>query len=219
MVSTPHSEAHVEEADLARSDSRVATREQIVFHPYPEELYERVVIAGARTLVLRPIRAEDEEKLVSFHSHLSADSIYCRYFSFHPELSDEETYHLTHVDYEDRLALVLEDGVDLVAVARYERYPGTADAEAAFVVRDDYQHLGLGHHPPGQCRVGAGRDDFYRRDAVSKSRHARRLSSQWFPAHVIGFGRRDQRAHLPRPSGNCDSNRSGHSVMREHPWS
>jgi GNAT superfamily N-acetyltransferase len=41
--------------------------------------------------------------------------------------------------------LVIEDGDYLVGVARYERYPGTSEAEVAFVVRDDYQHLGLGH--------------------------------------------------------------------------
>jgi GNAT superfamily N-acetyltransferase len=43
------------------------------------------------------------------------------------------------------LALVIEDGDDLVAVGRYDRYPLTTKAEAAFVVRDDYQKLGLGH--------------------------------------------------------------------------
>ena len=51
---------------------------------------------------------------------------------------------MTNVDYEDRLALVIEDGDELVGVARYERYPNTSEAEVAFLVRDDYQHLGLG---------------------------------------------------------------------------
>jgi GNAT superfamily N-acetyltransferase len=32
-----------------------------------------------------------------------------------------------------------------VAVGRYDRCPGSTTAEVAFVVRDDYQHLGLGH--------------------------------------------------------------------------
>lgn len=111
---------------------------------YPQELEANIVIDGGKTLLLRAIRDADEDKLVDFHSHLSADSIYCRYFSFHPELSHDEVHHLTHVDYDSRLALVIEDGDELVGVARYERYPGTSDAEVAFVVRDDYQHLGLG---------------------------------------------------------------------------
>jgi GNAT superfamily N-acetyltransferase len=130
-------------ARLVESD---ATFERPDNHHYPEELVERVTISGGRTLTLRPIRADDDEKLLEFHYRLSADSIYCRYFSFHAELSSDEVHHLTHVDYGTRLALVIEDGDDLVGVARYERYPTTTTAEVAFLVRDDYQHLGLGHH-------------------------------------------------------------------------
>ena len=94
---------------------------------------------------MRPIRPDDATKLDAFHQHLSSDSIYRRYFSIHPELSEKELCHLTQVDYVDRLALVMEDGDELVAVARFDRYPGTTGAEVAFVVRDDYQHMGLGH--------------------------------------------------------------------------
>jgi GNAT superfamily N-acetyltransferase len=112
---------------------------------FPDELTADVPVATGATLHLRPIRGEDAEKLVAFHSHLSFDSIYRRYFSLHPELSDDEVRHFTQVDYVDRLALVIEDGEELVAVGRYDRYPETPTAEVAFVVRDDYQHLGLGH--------------------------------------------------------------------------
>lgn len=112
---------------------------------YPGELESDFAIVATRKLRLRPIRSDDQQRLTAFHQHLSADSIYRRYFSFHPELSGDELEHLTHVDYVDRLALVIEEGDALIGVARYERYPDTSEAEAAFVVRDDYQHLGLGH--------------------------------------------------------------------------
>jgi GNAT superfamily N-acetyltransferase len=62
----------------------------------------------------------------------------------HPDLSRKEIDHLTSVDYVDRLALVVEDAGRLVAVGRYDRLPGTAEAEVAFVVADAYQHVGLG---------------------------------------------------------------------------
>jgi GNAT superfamily N-acetyltransferase len=113
--------------------------------PYPQELEADVVLDDSRTLKIRPIRVDDEGRILTFHSHLSDDSIYCRYFSFHPELSRKEVAHLTHVDYDNRLALVVEDRDEIVGVARYDRYGGTSVAEVAFVVRDDYQHLGLGH--------------------------------------------------------------------------
>jgi GNAT superfamily N-acetyltransferase len=51
---------------------------------------------------------------------------------------------LTHVDYVDRMALVVEDCDRLVAVCRYERLPDTTEAEIAFVVADNYQHHGIG---------------------------------------------------------------------------
>jgi GNAT superfamily N-acetyltransferase len=95
-------------------------------------------------LLLRPIRSDDDERIVDFHKRLSFDSVYRRYFSIHPELSTEEVRHLVNVDYANRLAFVVLDGNDLVAVGRYDRLPETATADLAFVVSDDYQHLGLG---------------------------------------------------------------------------
>ena len=53
------------------------------------------------------------KKLLAFHPLLSTDSSYCRYFSYHPELSRDELHRLTHVDYVNRLALVIEDGGEL----------------------------------------------------------------------------------------------------------
>jgi len=112
---------------------------------FPEELEADVQVANGATLRLRPIRCSDAEKLVEFHTHLSPDSIYRRYFSLHPVLSTTEVRHFTQVDYVNRLALVVEDGDALVAVGRYDRYPESTTAEVAFVVRDDYQYLGIGH--------------------------------------------------------------------------
>jgi GNAT superfamily N-acetyltransferase len=113
---------------------------------YPAELEADFTVHTGVTLHLRPIRSSDATKLIAFHHRLSFDSIYRRYFSVHPELSRAEVVYLTEVDYVDRLALVIEDNDELVAVGRYDRYPSTSTAEVAFVVRDDYQHLGLGHH-------------------------------------------------------------------------
>ena len=125
------------ESDLPKPATRVAGH-------YPVELETDFKVRGGATLHLRPIRSDDSAKLVAFHNKLSFDSIYRRYFSIHPELSQHEVAHLTEVDYLDRLAFVVEDGDDLVAVGRYDREPSTTTAEVAFVVRDDYQHVGIG---------------------------------------------------------------------------
>lgn len=111
---------------------------------YSSELAEDVVTEKGLTLQLRPIRPSDARVLLEFHALLSPDSVYRRYFSVHPELSDAEVIHLTTVDYVDRFAFIVLDHDDLVGVARYDRIPGTANAEVAFVVADQYQGQGIG---------------------------------------------------------------------------
>jgi GNAT superfamily N-acetyltransferase len=111
---------------------------------YPVEL-EREWTTRLGTIVrVRPIRPDDAPQLLLFHRQLSPSSVYRRHFFTHPELSPSEVAHFTQVDYLDRLALIAEDAGHMVAVGRYERSPGTTEAEVAFVVADAYQHLGIG---------------------------------------------------------------------------
>ncbi len=111
---------------------------------YPAELESEARTRDGGAIRLRPIRPDDGRMLREFHERLSDQSIYHRYFVLHRRLSSTEIEHLTTVDYVDRLALVVEDGGCLVAVGRYERLPGTNEAEVAFVVADSHQHRGLG---------------------------------------------------------------------------
>ena len=111
---------------------------------YPSELVDEVVTERGLRLLLRPIRPSDAPLLARFHTQLSSDSVFRRYFSAHPTLSDAELVHLTTLDYVDRLAFVLLDGEDLVGVGRYDRLGEAPRAEVAFLVDDDYQHQGLG---------------------------------------------------------------------------
>ncbi len=85
-----------------------------------------------------------QRALIEFHRHLSQRSTYLRFFTVHPTLSAAEVERFTTVDYTDRLALVVETEVGLIAVGRFDRYVGSPEAEVAFVVADDYQHHGIG---------------------------------------------------------------------------
>ncbi len=58
---------------------------------------------------------------MAFHGRLSEDTVYARFFSSKPTLSAAEVERFTHVDHDDRVALVAELGDRLVAVARYDR--------------------------------------------------------------------------------------------------
>lgn len=103
-----------------------------------------VLLTDGSTAHVRDIRPGDAEALVEFHHALSAQSVMLRFFGPHPRLSPAEVEHFTNVDGVDRVALVAERGGRLVAVARYDRPPGHEEAEAAFVVADEFQGRGLG---------------------------------------------------------------------------
>jgi acetyl coenzyme A synthetase (ADP forming)-like protein len=112
----------------------------------PWEAWEAdVVVSDGSTVHVRSIQPDDDERLVDLHSRLSPETIYRRFFSAHPRLSPEEVRRFTHVDHLDRAALVATavQGA-LIAVARYDRIPGSESAEVAFVVDDAYQGRGVG---------------------------------------------------------------------------
>lgn len=98
---------------------------------------------GARICV-RPITADDDERLRRFHERLSSETVYLRFFTPHPELSAAEATYFTHVDHRCREALVAVSGDDIVGVARFDRLPGSDDAETAVVVDDAWQGRGVG---------------------------------------------------------------------------
>jgi GNAT superfamily N-acetyltransferase len=111
---------------------------------YPRELEREVSGADGLRYRMRPIRPDDGPHLVEFHHHLSPHSVYLRFFTFHPTLSEAEVARFTTVDYVDRLALVAEIDGRLIAVGRFDRAAGAKEAEVAFVVADEYQHHGVG---------------------------------------------------------------------------
>jgi GNAT superfamily N-acetyltransferase len=118
--------------------------------PVPEEtarLEGCLALRNGKTIHVRPIRADDTEGLCAFHTRLSTDTVVFRYFRSVPILQEDQAEHLTHVDYESRMALVATTGAgddeQIIAVVRYERVaPQTA--EVAFVVEDRWQGLGIG---------------------------------------------------------------------------
>ena len=111
---------------------------------YPSELEREARTHDGTVVHVRPIRPDDAARLVAFHSRLSSYSVYLRFFGFHPTLSECEVRRFTTVDYHDHMALIVLAEGRLGAVGRYDRLPGTDEAEVAFVVDDALQHHGLG---------------------------------------------------------------------------
>jgi GNAT superfamily N-acetyltransferase len=114
-----------------------------------------VQLLDGTTVGMRPIAPSDGEALVRFHEKLAIETTRLRFFILHPHLTPNEVDKFTHVDHHDREALVVLDGVELIAVGRYDRLPGTDDAEIAFAVADEWQGHGAGTHLLEQLAVRA----------------------------------------------------------------
>ena len=109
-----------------------------------------VILKDGSTLYLRPIRLEDEEKLLALFYRLSPHTVYLRFHHIIRQMSKEEVRRFCTVDYDNDFALVataVEDGEEkIIAVGRYNRLPRRDAAEVAFVVEDGYQGKGIGTH-------------------------------------------------------------------------
>ncbi|MFI2280097.1 bifunctional acetate--CoA ligase family protein/GNAT family N-acetyltransferase [Nocardia beijingensis] len=114
--------------------------------PPPQHWFADVLASDGGVVRLRPITPDDAERLQEFHGALSDRTRYLRYFGPYPRISPKDLYRTTHVDYHDRVGLVLELGEAIVAVGRYEllERDGPRAAEVAFVVADGHQGRGLG---------------------------------------------------------------------------
>jgi acetyltransferase len=129
---------HIRDQDLPRTAIR----------PYPFVYVRKWTTRDGLSLTIRPIRPEDEPRMVRFHESLSDRSVYLRYFH-HMDLNIRVTHErlsrICFVDYDRAMVLVaeLQDG-DIVAVGRLMRSQSSPEAEFALLVSDAWHERGLG---------------------------------------------------------------------------
>ncbi|MFF4535833.1 GNAT family N-acetyltransferase [Streptomyces aureus] len=120
-------------------------------HAYPAHWEADVVLRDGGTARIRPITADDAERLVSFYEQVSDESKYYRFFAPYPRLSAKDVHRFTHHDFVDRVGLAATVGGEFIATVRYDRIDadgmpasGPADeAEVAFLVQDAHQGRGV----------------------------------------------------------------------------
>jgi acetyltransferase len=120
--------------------------------PYPIHLVSDWTMKDGTSVVIRPIRPEDEPAMVTFHQKLSERSVYLRFFQ--PLKLTQRTSHdrLTRacfIDYDREMALIAEGKnaagePEILAVGRLSKLHGREEAELAAVAIDSAQHQGLG---------------------------------------------------------------------------
>jgi RimJ/RimL family protein N-acetyltransferase len=107
------------------------------------------VLGDGRRVNIRPIQADDGERLQAHHERLSPQSRYRRFLGTKPRLTQADTRYLAQIDGCDHFALVATAEVQgaegpFVGVARFVRVSDHPDtAEFAIVIADDYQGNGL----------------------------------------------------------------------------
>jgi RimJ/RimL family protein N-acetyltransferase len=106
-------------------------------------------LSDGRTVAIRRISPDDDERLRDSHARLSPQSRYRRFMSAKPQLSSSDARYLVDVDGDNHFALVATsaqgEGERIVGVARFIRVPEQPQtAEFAIVISDGWQRQGLG---------------------------------------------------------------------------
>ncbi|MCG8405033.1 MAG: GNAT family N-acetyltransferase [Phycisphaerales bacterium] len=116
---------------------------------YPEALEQWIELKDGDLAFMRPLRLTDESLLHDMFYRLSEKSVHDRFFRMIKAMPHDKLQTLLRVDYEADMALVvLTDDIaekeEMVAIAHYFNDQPTNFADAAFLVRDDYQGKGIG---------------------------------------------------------------------------
>jgi acetyltransferase len=121
---------------------------RLAIRPYPRELEKLVTTRRGQTLLLRPMRPEDEPALRTFVRNLDPNDIRLRFFSPIKELDPRFAARLTQIDYDREMAFVAVDPEapdgGLWGVMRVSADANAVSAEYAGAVRSDLKGHGLG---------------------------------------------------------------------------
>ena len=120
--------------------------------PYPSQYVSSWVMKNGTSVLLRPIRPEDEPLMVKFHQTLSDRSVYLRYFyslSLSSRVSHDRLVRICFVDYDREMAIVAEhrDATGehrILGVGRLVKSHAKNEGEVAVLISDACQNQGLG---------------------------------------------------------------------------
>ncbi|NTW87935.1 MAG: GNAT family N-acetyltransferase [Desulfobulbaceae bacterium] len=137
------------DARIRVSKSHLPSAQRLAICPFPKELEEVIPLPDGQTLLLRPIRPEDEPMFQELFSRLTKDEIRLRFLHAVQFLSHEMAAFLTQIDYDREMALILcEPSVQkkpaMYGMVRLSADPDNAHAEFDILIRNDMTGMGLG---------------------------------------------------------------------------
>ncbi len=122
--------------------------EHLVVSPYPKKYESYWNLRDGRTVLLRPIKPEDEPLWLEMFQNFSEQSIRYRFFEIIKETPHEVRIRYCNIDYDREIAIVAEliekEKRKILGVARLIVEPNLKTGEIAFIVADPWQGIGLG---------------------------------------------------------------------------
>ena len=121
---------------------------RLAIRPYPRELEETLTLPDGATVLIRPMRPEDEPALIAGFAQLSPEEIRMRFMHGLKELTHADAARLTQIDYDREMALgVLRQRPgqppEGCGVARIISDPDRERAEFAIILLRDVIGMGL----------------------------------------------------------------------------
>ncbi|MGB8779748.1 MAG: GNAT family N-acetyltransferase [Candidatus Bathyarchaeia archaeon] len=134
--------------DKDRVFKKLEPHEHLVITPYPKKYETMWKLRDGRTVILRPIKPEDEPLWLEMFQNFSEESIRYRFFQILKDTPHETRVRYCNIDYDREIAIVpelTEDGRrKILGVTRVSIEPDGKKGEIAFIVADPWQGLGLG---------------------------------------------------------------------------
>lgn len=123
--------------------------DRLAIRPYPKELEETLRLPDGQTLLIRPIRPEDEPAYQKIFAGLTPEEIRLRFLHPMNTMSHSLAARLTQIDYDREMSLVVEGKdqageTELYGVVQISADPDKERAEFAILLRHDMTGLGLG---------------------------------------------------------------------------
>ncbi len=114
--------------------------------PYPKEWEQKVVLADARHVFVRPLRPEDEPSLHQFLEKVNPEDLRLRFFAPIKDLSHVFLARLSQLDYSRAMAFAAfdEQTRELLGIVRLHADSNYESGEYAVLVRSDLKGHGLG---------------------------------------------------------------------------
>ncbi|MFQ3230266.1 GNAT family N-acetyltransferase [Reinekea sp.] len=112
-------------------------------NPYPVEFEETVILKDKRTVLIRPIRGEDEPMLKSFFGCFDAESLRLRFFYSRMNFEHLELATMSQIDYRREMVFIAEINGVMLGEQRLWLDINTNELEFAIMVAPNTQGTGL----------------------------------------------------------------------------